>query len=136
MIAHLEHEKLNCMRPLVALLSVLLACPLALACDTDADCGVGGTCIKREKRASGVCYGGSRDSVAPQAPQTGTPPSYSGEVSNEARQQLMEFMGDPDQLIRDQLPGREIGGKCTVNTDCPAGFDCVHAHFEGRCVKL
>ena len=114
----------------------LVGCPLALACDTDAECGVGGTCIKREKRARGVCYGGSWDAVAPEAPQIGTPPSYSGQVSGDQRQQLMEFMGDPDQLIREQLPGREIGGICMVNTDCPAGFDCVHAHFEGRCVKL
>ena len=121
------------------LLGLCVASPHTLACDTDADCGMGGTCIKREKRASGVCYGGRRDAVepaAPAAPQMAPTPSYSGRYSNEDRQKLMEFMGDPDQLIRDQLPGREVGGSCTINTDCSAGFDCVHAHFEGRCVKL
>ena len=124
------------MRICMLLIGLLLGCPPALACDTDAECGVGGTCIKREKRARGVCYGGSYDATEPEAPQVSTPPAYSGDVSGDQRQQLMEFMGDPDQLIREQLPGREIGGKCTINTDCPAGFDCVHAYFEGRCVKL
>ncbi len=120
----------------ILLVALLGLCPPVLACDTDAECGVGGTCIKREKRARGVCYGGSRKAVEPEAPQFSAPPSYGGGYSGDQRQQLMEFMGDPDQLIREQLPGREIGGKCTINNDCPAGFDCVHAHFEGRCVKL
>ncbi len=45
-------------------------------------------------------------------------------------------LGDPEQMIKDNLPGKEVGGNCIVTQDCPAGFDCVIADFEGHCVKL
>jgi hypothetical protein len=113
--------------------SLLLASASVGACDTDADCGVGGTCIKREKRASGVCYGGSREGSRPEVEQT---PSAGGHTSADQREMMKEFLGDPDQIIKQQLPGHEVGEACIVTQDCPAGFDCVHAGFEGRCVKL
>jgi hypothetical protein len=97
----------------IVAIGLIVTCPDVSACDADSDCGVGGICIKREKRARGVCY---KDKAK--------------------RQQLMEFMGDPEQLIKEQLPGRKIRGNCTVTTDCPTGYDCVHAYFEGRCVEF
>ena len=47
-----------------AVLALLLTNAAAWACASDADCGTGGSCIKREKRASGVCYGGTRAAPA------------------------------------------------------------------------
>ena len=114
-------------------LSLLAASPSSVACDTDADCDVGGTCIKREKRARGVCYGETRDAAEPKLRPA---PSYGGHTPDEQREMMIEFMGDPDQLLEQHLPGREIGEKCLVNQDCPASFDCVYAGFEGRCVKF
>ncbi len=120
-------------------LALLLALPLvSLACDRDADCGAGGTCIKREKRASGVCYGGSRSAPA----TTGEPAADRGEdvaikpVTGQRRENAKAWLGDPDQMIKDNLPGKEVGGTCMVTQDCAAGFDCVIAGFEGHCVKL
>ena len=80
------------MRASIAIVAIglIVTCPDVSACDADSDCGVGGICIKREKRARGVCY---KDKAK--------------------RQQLMEFMGDPEQLIKEQLPGRKIRGNCT-----------------------
>ena len=119
-------------------LASLLALPLvSAACDSDADCGAGGTCIKREKRASGVCYGGSRSAPA----RASNPAADSGDdvtlkpVTGQRRENAKAWLGDPDQIIKDNLPGKEVGGSCMVTQDCPAGFDCVIAGFEGHCVK-
>jgi len=121
-------------------LALTLVLPVASrACDTDADCGVGGTCIKREKRASGVCYGGSRTAPAAAAPHAA---DDSGDdvtlkpVTGQRRENAKAWLGDPDQMIKDNLPGKEVGGTCMVTQDCPVGFDCVVAGFEGHCVKL
>ena len=111
---------------------------LCQACDSDADCGVGGTCIKREKRASGVCYGGSRTTPAAEA-QDATAPQVDvpmQPVTGQRRENAKAWLGDPDQLLKENLPGKEVGGTCMVTQDCPAGFDCVIAGFEGHCVKL
>lgn len=123
------------------LLALLAPFPLTvLACDSDADCGVGGTCIKREKRASGVCYGGSRAapaaSSAPAESVDAVPDVVLKPVTGERRENAKAWLGDPDQMIKDNLPGKEMGGACMVTQDCPAGFDCVIAGFEGHCVKL
>ena len=114
-------------------LSLLVTC-LALglpaaACDVDADCGPGATCIKREKRASGVCYGGSitEPPAAPVEPRRPT---------GERRERAEAWLGDPEATIRENLPGHETGGACMVTRDCPEGFECVIAGFEGRCVRL
>lgn len=119
---------------LLALLPAL--CP---ACDTDADCGAGGTCIKREKRASGVCYGGARAAPGAAEDQASTPDEPDvvlHPVTGQRRENAKAWLGDPDQMIKDNLPGKEVGGACMVTSDCPAGFDCVIAGFEGHCVKL
>ena len=125
---------------LLTLLSiVLLALPMpGAACDNDADCGVAGICIKREKRARGVCYGGAprgavSDDPAPAQPPVDTP---SKAVTGERRERAKQWLGDPEQMIKDNLPGKEVGSICMVTQDCPTGFDCVIAGFEGHCVKL
>ncbi len=114
-------------------LSLLAASPSTVACDTDADCDVGGTCIKREKRARGVCYGETRGATEPELRPA---PSSGGHSTDDQRETMIEFMGDPEQLLKQHLPGREVGEKCLVSHDCPASFDCVYAGFEGRCVKF
>lgn len=103
-----------------------------LACDTDSDCGVGATCIKREKRARGVCYGrpSKQQLEAPQAPADVAP------LSEERRQTGEAWLGDPESNIKQQLPGAETGAACMLNSDCPSGSECVIAGFEGRCVTL
>ena len=112
-------------------LIVTLACPAAFACEVDADCPGGGTCIKREKRASGVCYG--RSNELPQAPAAAVVPRP---VEGVRRERATEFLGDPEQNIKDHFPGKEVGAACMVDQDCPAGLLCVIAGFEGRCVNL
>jgi len=121
------------------LLGIILAanCGLihhAYACDTDADCGVGGTCIKRERRASGVCYGGDRSAAA--TPDDANQPLAPLPVEGERRARAKAWLGDPEQLLQEHLPGKEVGATCIVTQDCPSGFECVLAGFEGRCVKL
>jgi hypothetical protein len=103
------------------------------ACDNDADCGPGATCIKREKRAGGVCYGGRADAEAPV--EAAVIPGVPAPVEGELRERATHWLGDPEALIRENLPDSELGGTCMVTQDCPAGFDCVVAGFEGRCVK-
>ena len=114
-------------------LSLLAASPSVVACDTDADCDAGGTCIKREKRARGVCYG---ERCGATEPELRPVPSSAGHMPDHQRERMIEFMGDPEQLLKQHLPGREAGEKCLVSQDCPADFDCVYAGFEGRCVRL
>lgn len=108
------------------------------ACDNDADCGVAGICIKREKRARGVCYGGAPRGAASDEPTSAQPPvdTPSKAVTGERRERAKQWLGDPEQMIKDNLPGKEVGSVCMVTQDCPAGFDCVIAGFEGHCVKL
>ncbi|MGE0484608.1 MAG: hypothetical protein AB7Q81_10750 [Gammaproteobacteria bacterium] len=121
---------------LVAAVTALLLCaPLAQACDSDADCGPGGTCIKREKRASGVCYGRAGDAPSDPAAAVGGAVAPRP-VTGERRERAKAWLGDPDALIEQQLPGHEQAGTCMVTQDCPAGFECVLAGFEGRCIKL
>ena len=127
-------------RPLLVMLGIgLLALTLpSMACDADADCGVGGACIKREKRASGVCYGGARRSAPSKAetPVQSVVEMPTQPVTGERREHAKAWLGDPEQMIKDNLPGKEVGGLCMVTQDCPRGVDCVIAGFEGHCVKL
>ena len=122
---------------LFAIVLLALTVPSA-ACDNDADCGVAGTCIKREKRARGVCYGGAPRGAASDEPAPAQPPvdTPSKAVTGERRERAKQWLGDPEQMIKDNLPGKEVGSVCMVTQDCPAGFDCVIAGFEGHCVKL
>jgi hypothetical protein len=116
----------------VAMLLLAMAMP-GLACDSDRDCDVGGTCIKREKRASGVCYGTAAGSVASPAPTMGEAPPKA--VSGERRERAKAWMGDPEQMLNENLPGKAVGGVCMVTQDCPTGLECVIAGFEGHCMK-
>lgn len=117
---------------LTALLAAMAVAMPAAACDSDGDCGPGGTCIKREKRASGVCYGGEPRGNTPPAT---TAPQAPAPVAGELRERATQWLGDPEALIRENLPDSELGGTCMVTQDCAAGFECVVAGFEGRCVK-
>jgi len=84
------------------------------ACDVDSDCGVGGTCIKREKRARGICYGGDFSSSEPAAAPEPEP----------------EFF---DPL---SMPTERPENACFVTEECPAGMDCVKAGVWGTCMAL
>ncbi len=87
-----------------------------VACDTDAECGVGGVCIKREKRARGVCYGGDYD-------------------QNQVTEQNVPAMVDPAAILV-LPPGEAPEGSCFVTQDCPVGLECVKAGLYGTCHKL
>jgi hypothetical protein len=93
-------------------------------CETDQDCGVG-TCFKREKRAGGVCYG----------LQLPTKKDKTNHKSDTSRDQAISLMGDPHLILRKYFPGKEIGEKCIVQSDCNESQECVHAAFEGYCIK-
>lgn len=82
------------------------------ACDVDADCGAGGTCIKREKRARGVCYGGNLSA----SPDAATPP-----------------LNVVDPL---STPTNRPADACMVTEECPAGMECVITGIWGRCTVL
>lgn len=93
----------------------LLLCGITplFACDSDTDCPGGGTCIKREKRASGVCYGGGSPTLPGASPPTA--PIGGGAVGGSLK-----------------LPP----GACIVTQDCPAGLECVVEDYLGKCMKV
>ena len=97
---------------IIAIALSTLAVP-ASACDVDSDCGAGGTCIKREKRARGVCYGG--DISQPVAPAAAPPPAFFDPLS---------------------MPTERPKGSCFVSEECPAGMECVKAGVWGSCIAL
>lgn len=95
------------------LAAALVVSPHALiACDVDSDCGAGGTCIKREKRARGVCYGGGDDAAMPPGPVA--PPVF-------------------DPLSN---AGERPENACFITEECPAGMECVKAGVWGTCMAL
>lgn len=94
------------------LLALALTGGETLACDIDADCGAGGTCIKREKRARGVCYGGDRAA----SPEATAPPVN-----------VIDPLSDPTVRPADA---------CMVTEECPAGMECVITGIWGRCTVL
>jgi hypothetical protein len=108
----------------LSLLLLVLILPVtnAIACEQDEDCGVG-VCIKREKRAQGICYG-----LEPNQKQKNKLKS--------PREKAIGLMGDPNKMLKEHFPGKKIGKICIVSTDCDDGQDCVHAGFEGRCMEL
>lgn len=97
---------------------ISIYCPSTAACDSDADCGQGGTCIKREKRARGVCYGGNFDSASEQDAVPATPPPTPGYF-------------DPSQFSTERPENA-----CFVTEECPAGMECVIAGVWGTCTVL
>jgi hypothetical protein len=102
---------MNIRAGLVFLLTSVFFITDLYACDVDSDCGPGGTCIKREKRASGVCYGGGA-SKKTETPRTNT--------SSESVEKAVKSSEIP----------------CIVTQDCPEGMECVIAGFDSACVKL
>jgi hypothetical protein len=106
----------------VVLASSILSALPGWACDADADCGSGGTCIKREKRARGVCYGRSEALPAAAAPHRDNALAPAPRpVEGVRRERAMEFFGDPEQVVKDQFPGKSVGPVCMLNQDCPTG---------------
>ena len=125
-----------------ALIIVVSLCATSFhveACDSDADCGGGGTCIKREKRASGVCYGGDFDAPKDRAPSAASGssdrPKVVPRVTGQRRENAKAWLGDPETMLKEQFPGKAIGEVCIVTQDCPPGSECVLAGFEGRCIQ-
>ena len=118
---------------LLGFLLVLGVPELGFACDVDADCGVGGTCIKREKRARGVCYGRRIEEAVGEPSSGPVQPQF---LEGEKRGRAEAWLGDPEQILKQNLPGKTLGTACMVNQDCPEGSECVIAGFEGRCVEL
>jgi hypothetical protein len=106
----------------LGLMLATLPAPDLIACDVDKDCGVG-VCIKREKRASGICYGLELNTKQKNKAQS-------------ARSKAIDLMGDPNEILKRHFPGKEIGELCIISTDCNEGQECVHAGFEGRCITL
>lgn len=104
------------MKTALPLLLILLLAALATgahACDVDSDCGAGGTCIKREKRARGVCYGGNPDQQAESAP------------------------AQPTVVDPLSMPTQRPEGACLVTEECPAGMECVITGMVwGQCTVL
>ena len=72
---------------------------------------------------------------APGDAGTTAAPSAPPRVSGERRARAQAWLGDPETLIEEHLPGAETAGVCMVSSDCAAGFECVVAGFEGHCVK-
>lgn len=113
--------------------------PHAIACDTDADCGSGGTCIKREKRARGVCYGGGASRTdAPEpapnphptetpilAPQDRSSMSPSGDAPIFGEEGYIEPSAAPSIIDRLDVPERSQGA-CITSTDCAGGQECIY----------
>ncbi len=85
------------------------------ACDVDKDCGESGKCIKREKRARGVCYGGNTNEENAAAP-----------------------VAEPDASVFDpfSMPTERPDDACFVTEECPAGMDCVKTGVWGTCMQL
>ena len=129
------------------LLAALFAPVQLLACDRDSDCGAGGTCIKREKRGRGVCYGGDYSrSDKPDAPAPGRhDTSHFDNTDTQASSNGdMPHYDHPDGIVPQHgmfnsliNPGERPEGACIVTQECPAGMECVIASpGGGRCMAL
>lgn len=127
------------LRPLTCLIIACAFCASALACDSDAECGPGGTCIKREKRARGVCYGGRGNAQTDATPADQTPErnralpqamapesnSQSGDAPIFGEEGYVEPSASPGIIDRLELPER-TSGACITSTDCAGGQECVY----------
>jgi hypothetical protein len=138
------------LRPLLIMTCVLasLLAPVQLfACDIDSDCGAGGTCIKREKRGRGVCYGGDysrSDNPDTQTPERSDPSRFDNANPQASEHGDTPTFGHPDGLVPQHgmfnsliNPGERSDGACIVTQECPAGMECVIAGpGGGRCMAL
>ncbi len=112
------------------------------ACDSDAECGAGGTCIKREKRARGVCYGGDLSEATVTAPSSKeeipkpssapSQPPTNGDIGNTGSDAPIygeEGYVEPSAKPRiiDRLDVEEAsGGACVASSDCAGGQECIY----------
>lgn len=122
-------------------LFLLFSAGQVFACDTDAECGAGGTCIKREKRGRGVCYGGNlgADPQAATTPPnvTSSPSANPGQLQVDNKQSTNsdapiygeEGYVEPNAKPRmiDRLDIQEpTNNACVTSTDCSGGQQCVY----------
>lgn len=114
------------------ILSALLVTGPVFACDSDSECGVGGTCIKRERRARGVCYGGDLSkSETPAAPTAIAEPEFATPGPGGAPMPGMGLFGPLAN------PSERPANACIVTQECPAGMDCViTGPGGGTCIAL
>ena len=103
----------------------------SLACRNDTDCKAGEKCFKRERRASGICYPSMNNKSSGNNEEIDLKP-----ITGERRDRAVQWLGDPLEIISENLPNRAIGKVCVVTGDCPDGSECVLAGFEGRCVSF
>ena len=141
-IASVEGEFKPRLMTIVVILGLLLMFDtnIASACDTDAECGEGGTCIKREKRARGVCYGGrlgpatepmetfelaaEPTSVTP-AENVSNASHTDGDVPIYGEEGYVEPTAPARRIDRLDIPDR-TDSTCVTSTDCSGGQECVY----------
>lgn len=129
-----KNADLHLMRLFLLIILFSFNSTTVFACDVDADCGAGGTCIKREKRARGVCFGGRQaEAVGEQEtspkPTTVPIPQASPPSSDDAPIYGEEGYVEaaPQQRLIDRLEtASETPNACMTSTDCAGGQDCVY----------
>ncbi|MEM7466387.1 MAG: hypothetical protein AAF387_05820 [Pseudomonadota bacterium] len=122
---------------LVCFTALLFCCSssVAFGCDSDAECGAGGTCVKREKRARGVCFGGGKTdqqnhSEPPSKQLTETPPtepslSPSGDAPIFGEEGYVEPSAPPRLIDRLDIQDADSSA-CIATSDCGGGQECVY----------
>jgi len=118
---------------LATTLSVLLVSDPSIACDNDNECG-GGVCIKRERRAHGVCYGGNLAKTVARARATTPQPGLVEPISGHGINAPIPGVGLFNPLAN---PAKRPANACVVTQDCRGGMDCVITGSGwGTCVNL
>ncbi|HCU89124.1 MAG TPA: hypothetical protein DGR97_04235 [Gammaproteobacteria bacterium] len=118
---------------LATILSVLLAPGPSIACDSDDECN-GGACIKREKRAAGVCYGGDLSQTTIPMHTTTPEPGLVEPISGHGINAPIPGVGLFNPLAN---PAKRPANACVVTQDCRGGMDCVITGSGwGTCVNL
>ncbi len=112
---------------ITCVLAALLSPGQLLACDRDSDCGAGGTCIKREKRGRGVCYGGDysrSDKPDAQAPSRSDTSRFDHSDTQASGNGGMPHYADPDGIVPQHgmfnslvNPGERPEGACIVTQE-------------------
>ena len=130
--------------PIAIILGLLqmFSANMVFACDIDAECGIGGTCIKREKRARGVCYGGQQKPIAenlegiersprpaPARPEEN--PHSAFQTNDDLPIYGEEGYVEPEPIAASRIIDRldvpeRTESTCVTSTDCAGGQECVY----------